>query len=135
MSIFPFTDCARTPCRILVVDDERPFRESLAEMLREDGHVVLEYSEPTEVPSLNGLDLIDVLVTDYEMPGMNGLMFADAFHARHPRTPVLLVTAHHSTLRAEVVRRPFLRVVAKPIGYDALHRMIHECAASCSAGA
>ena len=134
MSISPFTDCALTPSRILVVDDEGPFRESLAEMLRDDGHVVLDYSEPAEVPPLNGLDGIDLVVTDYEMPGINGLVFADAFHARHPRTPILLVTAHHSVLHAEVARRPFLRVVAKPIGYEALHRLIHECAAPSSAG-
>ena len=129
MSFSPFTDCARTPARILIVDDEGPFRESLAEMLREDGHVVLDYSAPAEVPPLSGLDGIGLLVTDYEMPGTNGLALADAFHAHHPRTPILLVTARHSVLHAEIVRRPFLRVVAKPIGYEALHRLIHEHAA------
>lgn len=117
----------RTPARILLVDDETPFRESLAEMLRDDGHQVVECSEPAEVPPLDALDEIDLLLTDYELPGKNGLAFADEFHAHHPGTPVLLVTAYPSGLDAEVARRPFLRMILKPIGYDALHRMIHEC--------
>jgi two-component system response regulator GlrR len=117
----------RTPARILLVDDEMPFRESLAEMLRDDGHQVVECSEPAEVPPLGELDRIDLLLTDYEMPGKNGLAFADEFHAHHPGVPVLLVTAYPSGLDAEVARRPFLRMILKPIGYDSLHRVIHEC--------
>lgn len=120
--------CDPKPTRILVVDDEGSFRESLAEMLRDDGHQVLDYSEPADVPALNRLDGIDVLVTDYEMPGKNGLVFADEFHAHRPGVPILLVTAYRSGLEVEVARRPFLRMLQKPIGYDALHRAIHDCA-------
>ena len=129
MSSSPFMDCARTPARILLIDDEGPFRESLAEMLREDGHAVLEYATPADVPPVGALDGIDLLLTDFDMPGKNGLVFADEFHAHHPEVPALLVTAYHSGLELEVARRPFLRMIRKPIGYDALHRMIHECAA------
>jgi DNA-binding NtrC family response regulator len=130
MSSFLFTDCARTPARILVVDDERPFRESLAELLRDDGHDVLEYSRPADVPRLDALDGIGLLLTDYEMPGKNGLTFADEFHAHHPGTPVLLMTAYPLGLDAELARRPFVRLIVKPIGYDALHRVVHEWAAT-----
>ena len=129
MSSSPFTACTRTPAKILIVDDEGPFRESLAEMLRDDGHEVLDYSDPAHVPPLNRLDGIDLVVTDYEMPGKNGLAFADEFHAQRPTVPVLLVTAYRSGLDAEVARRPFLTMVQKPIGYDALHRAIHACVA------
>ena len=129
MSSFPFMHCARLPARILLVDDEGPFRESLAEMLRDDGHQVLEYSEPAEVPPLTDLDGIGLLLTDYDMPGKNGLAFADEFHARCPGIPILLVTAYPGGLDTEVARRPFLRMILKPVGYDALHRMIHECVA------
>jgi DNA-binding NtrC family response regulator len=118
--------CTSEPTRIVVVDDEGSFRESLAEMLREDGHEVLAYPAPAAVPPLGSLDGIGLLLTDYEMPGQNGLVLADDFHAHHPAVPVLLVTAYRSGLDAEVARRPFLRLAQKPIGYDALHRIIHE---------
>lgn len=129
MSTSPFTTCASPPATILVVDDEQPFRESLAEMLRDDGHVVLDYSQPAEVPPLGGLEGIDLLLTDFDMPGKTGLAFADEFHVQRPDVPVLLVTAHHAGLEREVARRPFLRMIAKPVGYDLLHQVIHDCAA------
>jgi len=132
MSNFPLTDCARTAARILVVDDEAPFRESVAEMLRDDGHEVLDYPEPAAVPPLSELAGIALLLTDYEMPGKNGLAFADEFHAECPGVPVLLVTAFRSNLDAEIARRPFMRMLLKPIGYETLHRTIHECAARSS---
>jgi hypothetical protein len=39
--------------------------------------------------------------------------------------PILLATAYQTGLDEEVARRPFLRLVQKPIGYEALHRLIH----------
>ena len=119
--------CTSEPTRILLVDDEGSFRESLAEMLRDDGHEVFAYAAPAAVPPPSDLDDVGLLVTDYEMPGKNGLALADEFHAHHPAVPVLLVTAYRSGLEAEAARRPFLRLAQKPIGYDALHRLIHEC--------
>jgi two-component system response regulator GlrR len=109
------------------VDDEGSFRTSLAEMLREDGHEVLDYPEPAAVPPAGAMDRLDLLLTDYEMPGRNGLSLADEFHAHHPALPVLLVTAYRTGLGAEAAQRSFLRIVQKPIGYETLHRMIHEC--------
>jgi DNA-binding NtrC family response regulator len=134
MSTSQSMPCAPNPTRILVVDDEHPFRESLAEMLRDDGHEVLDYSEPADVPELDRLGRIDLLLIDYEMPGKNGLAFADEFHAHRPGVPVLLVTAYRSGLDAQVARRPFVTMIQKPIGYDALHRAIHECTATPAAG-
>jgi two-component system response regulator GlrR len=121
--------CTSGPTRIVLVDDEGSFRESLAEMLQDDGHEVLSYPAPAAIPPLDSLADVDLLLTDYDMPGKNGLALADEFHAHHPATPVLIVTAYRSGLDAEVAHRPFLRLVQKPIGYDALHGAIHECAA------
>ena len=135
MSIFPFMAHVCTPTRIVLVDDEASFRESLAELLRDDGHEVRDYSAPADVPPLDALGGIDLLLTDYDMPGKNGLAFADELHAHRPETPVLLVTAYRSGLDDHVARRSFVRMVQKPIGYDALHRVIHECTAPAPAGA
>lgn len=114
--------------RIVLVEDEPAFRESLAEMLRDDGHAVLAYAEPASIPPIDSLGRVDLLLTDYEMPGKNGLALADEFHARRPAVPVLLATAYRADVHA-AAQRPFLRLAQKPIAYDALHRLIHECAA------
>jgi DNA-binding NtrC family response regulator len=114
---------------ILLVDDEPSFRMSLAETLRDDGHEVLDYGAPAEVPPLPGLESIDVVVTDYEMPGKTGLALADDFHEHHPEVPVLLVTAYRTdALRAQALDRPFLRLAQKPVDYDSIHTLIHQIA-------
>jgi DNA-binding NtrC family response regulator len=114
---------------ILLVDDETSFRTSLADILRDDGHEVLDYGAPVEVPPLADLPRVAVLVTDYEMPGKTGIELADAFHAHHPGVPVLLVTAYRTpSLEAQVNDRPYLRLFSKPVDYDAIHSLIHELA-------
>jgi DNA-binding NtrC family response regulator len=98
-------------------------------MLRDDGHEVLAYEAPAAIPPLDTLVGVELLLTDYEMPQTNGLELADRFHALHPTIPVLLTTAYRTGLEAEVARRPFVRMIQKPIPYDTLHAMIHDCAA------
>ena len=50
---------------------------------------------------------VGVVVTDYHMPGRDGLQFADDFHRIHPDVPVILVTTDASgALEAAVRRRP-----------------------------
>jgi two-component system nitrogen regulation response regulator GlnG len=119
---------------ILLVDDEISFRTSLAEMLRDDGHAVRDYGAPAQVPELGSLCDVALLVTDYEMPGRNGVELADEFHACHPDVPILLLTAYCSeVLEANVAARSFVRLVQKPIDYGALHALIHAAAKTGSA--
>lgn len=47
--------------------------ESLGEMLCDDGHEVLGDEAPAAIPPLASLPSSDLLVTDYDMPGKNGL--------------------------------------------------------------
>jgi DNA-binding NtrC family response regulator len=117
--------CSAIP--ILLVDDEDSFRTSFAETLRDDGHEVLDYGSPAAVPPFEGLRQVALLVTDYEMPGTTGIQLADAFHARHPSRPVLLVTAYRTqALDAQIGDRSYVRLFHKPVDYDAIHALIHE---------
>src|SRR5690348_4212966 len=93
MSSFHSTASCRA-IRVVLVEDEAAFRESLAEMLRDDGHEVLAYAEPASIPPFDSLGRVDLLLTDYDMPGKNGLVLADELHAHRPSVPVLLATAH-----------------------------------------
>jgi len=122
-------DCSAI--RILLVDDEPAFRTSVAEMLRDDGHEVCDYAMPADIPVPSKLGRIDVLITDYEMPGGNGIDLADAFHAGQPGVPVILATAYRTpALNAQVLDRTFLRLVDKPVDYAAVHRLIHDAVAA-----
>lgn len=120
--------CSDIP--ILLVEDEHAFRTGLGGMLREDGHDVLEYSEPGRMPPLSLLGHVSLLLSDYEMPGQNGLLLADRFHAAHPNVPIILATGFRgSALEHEVAGRGFLHLVEKPVTYDYIHSLIHELSA------
>lgn len=113
--------------RVLLLDDEPAFRESLAEGLRDDGHEVLDYSSPSMVPSLEELGPVHVLVTDLDMPGLDGLAFVDRLRVVHPDVPCVLVTAYRTaTVRSSVAARSRVALCHKPVEYEELHALVHR---------
>lgn len=118
------------PCKdvaVLVVDDDTVFREGLAEVLRDDGHPVVAYASPQELPPLDQLGNVSVVLTDYDTAGETGVELSDRFQAAHPDVPVIIVTAHwsHHLVRS-VETRTGVRLSQKPLDYDELHALIHE---------
>jgi CheY-like chemotaxis protein len=118
------------PCRVLtvlLVDDEPSFRLSLAEGLRDDGHQVLDYPSGTAVPPFATLPPDAILLTDFEMPGLDGLELADAFRRAHPSGHAILLSAYTiPAVDGAVAARPWLRFVSKPVDYETLHALIHQ---------
>ena len=111
---------------IVLLDDDESFRSALAENLRDDGYHVVEYSTAHEVPPLTALGEVRVVVTDYDMPGTNGLTFADMFHAAYPNALIIMVTGVCTkSLEAQAAARGFVCLLRKPIQYDQLHYLLH----------
>jgi YesN/AraC family two-component response regulator len=81
--------------RILIVEDEPDILASIKDLL--------EMSLPgvTVSTAVNGMEALrmipevapHLIITDYKMPGMNGLEFLEAARARAPETPRILMTA------------------------------------------
>lgn len=113
--------------RIIVVDDDPAFRESLAEVLRDDGHAVDTYDSAEAVPGADALPEVAVLITDFQMPGRNGMQLADTFHVGRPDTPVIMVSAHETpALERQAARRYWLVLLPKTVDYGRLHTTIHR---------
>ena len=111
---------------IVLLDDDESFRSALAENLRDDGYHVVEYATAHEVPPLTALGEVGVVVTDYDMPGTNGLTFADTFHAVYPSVPIIIVTGVCTkNLEAQAAARGFVCLLHKPVEYDQLHHLLH----------
>ena len=112
---------------VVIVDDDEGFRHGLAEHLRDDGHKVAEYGSPCELPALETLSRASLLITDYQMPGEDGLHLAQRFHAANPQIPVIIVTAygseHLSRLATDLT---FLSLYPKPLDYFGFHQLIHK---------
>ena len=84
---------------VLVVDDNLRARQSMADVLRAAGHEVLACASAME--ALKQLDRnFDVVITDLQMPGMNGLEFIRALEERKVEAQVVMVTAFASVSSA-----------------------------------
>jgi PAS domain S-box-containing protein len=80
---------------ILVVDDDALINMNTVDMVQDLGHTVIEaYSGKEALAILDSGKQIDVLITDYAMPGMTGVELADRARALHPGLPILLATGY-----------------------------------------
>lgn len=80
---------------ILLVDDEEDIRESLKALFEACLDAVEVYTASGGQAALDLLEVqpVDVIITDYKMPGMNGLEFLSLVQKKHPTVPRILVTA------------------------------------------
>lgn len=82
--------------RILVIDDDRNFREMLIEALKVCDYTAIAASTPKE--ALETLEKVnfDAVVTDIKMPVMDGVSLARTIKDKYPVLPVILITAYYS---------------------------------------
>jgi PAS domain S-box-containing protein len=80
---------------ILVVDDQKDLLDVLTAMLEAAGAEVAPSTEPGDIlAAIEGDPAAwDLVITDFDMPGMNGAGLADKVRALAPHVPVILVTA------------------------------------------
>jgi len=80
---------------ILVVDDDALINMSTVDMVEDLGHTALEaYSGKQALEILASGRQIDLLITDYAMPGMTGVELAEQARLLAPNLPVLLATGY-----------------------------------------
>ena len=108
---------------ILVVDDEAVMVESIRIGLESSGYRVFEaFSAQQALDHLNqGGQMIDLVVTDYLMPKMNGLDLLGAVRRSHPVLPVIIMTAYAETsLVIEAMKNHCDSFIEKPFSLDQL---------------
>ena len=80
--------------RILLVDDEKEFVETLAERLRTRGfHVTTAFSGDEALEKSKEYNF-DVTILDVQMPGISGMEALEAIKKLKPLTEVLMLTGH-----------------------------------------
>ena len=102
---------AMMDCRVLVVDDDLFALEVVAFMLEELGCEPLRARSGTEALGTIANDqTIDVLITDINMPGLDGSTLATRVRSFRPELPIILVTGGVTASRGfPLLRKPFAR--------------------------
>ena len=85
--------------RILVVEDEEALRACLRMMLELEGHRVTEACNGAEGLNLFKIGEFDLVITDFEMPVMQGNQLAVGLKLLAPSVPILMVTGSGKALR------------------------------------
>lgn len=80
--------------KVLVADDERHIRETLAQLLSMDGFDVLTAENGLSAQRLLSEQPVDAAVLDLRMPGMDGAALLDWLTTSGPDVPVLMMSAH-----------------------------------------
>jgi two-component system, response regulator, stage 0 sporulation protein F len=80
---------------ILVVDDDQENIRNYSEILRDlDYRVIARSDVDSSIALLQGGTAVDLVITDYRMPGKNGLDFILALRELRPFLPVVMITAY-----------------------------------------
>ncbi len=111
---------------VLVVDDDRQVRETMVQTLADAGFVMAGAEDaPHALEHMDGGARVDALVTDFLMPGIDGLQLIQAARRRQPGLPAILLTGHmgDATRRAAETDPgdPYI-LLQKPVRPDQLAR-------------
>jgi DNA-binding NtrC family response regulator len=111
--------------RVLVVDDNPRARQSMADALAAAGHEVVASASAIEALKLTDRQLFDVIITDLQMPGMDGLAFIRTLAERKNEAQVVMVTAFASVSSAvEAMRYGAFDYIEKPFDVEQLEELI-----------
>jgi signal transduction histidine kinase len=109
-------------CSILIVDDDPMVAATTAAMLEDLGHSVLVVSSgPLALNVVRSDAHIDLIVTDYAMPGMTGAELAKHIRQTRPDLPIILATGYADLPNAD---DPGLPRLAKPYRREEMARML-----------
>jgi two-component system chemotaxis response regulator CheY len=109
--------------RIVVVDDSKLMRNLLRHILEQAGYEVDTWEDVTagEVVERIGTSQPDLVLTDYQMPGCNGLTVAKMARKAKPGIPVVVLTSSHDPTVLEALKRQEVTcILHKPLQEQAL---------------
>ncbi len=112
--------------KIWVVEDDRTIREAIEVILNKDGHLTRAYRSAEE--ALQGVETDpDLLITDYKLPGINGIELIKKLIARSPYMESIVITAFGSIdLAVDAIKQGASDFLTKPFSPDELMLKVQQ---------
>lgn len=116
---------------LLVVDDDNGARQAMDDFLTEEGYEVLLATSGQHALELLADRVPSLLVTDLEMPGIDGERLIEHMRVSHPTMPILVLTSRLVVdARREAERLGVFGYLNKPISLDVLLDRINTAIAA-----
>jgi DNA-binding NtrC family response regulator len=113
--------------RVLIIDDEEEFANTLAERMRTRGLIADTVNSGEEAVKSAANALYDVAVLDLAMPGMDGIETLRRLLSIRPELQVILLTGHGTVGKSvEAVKSGAFEFLEKPVKFDDLLSKISE---------
>ncbi len=126
----PSAVSAKTTIRILLVDDEKIILTMEQDALTLAGFTTHCAASAEEALRLCESERFDAVMTDYSMPGMNGIQLARAIKKQQPDLPVILVTGLGGFIAKDEDTNSYDLLLTKPIALDELISAVRKLARS-----
>ena len=110
------------PLNIILVEDDDGVRASTKDILEELGHKVAAFADAEAALRALTESTFDLIITDFQMPKMNGRQFGALATKANPGLPVLIVSAY----AADAVGQDDFPMLAKPFSLDQLANAIRR---------
>lgn len=117
--------------RILLVDDDPAALDLVGRGLSADGHEVVSFSDGQDaLQEITGAPArFDLMLTDMEMPGLDGLELARRAAAAAPQIRILLMSGFTGPDQAAVDALPIVGFVSKPLSLEQIRSAVRSALA------
>lgn len=115
--------------RILIVDDDRPVRESLKKVLGDAGYEILCAEDGEQAEAFFSSEAIDLLLLDLDLPKQNGWNVFGTASAINPLLPIIIITGFRDRLDTELtpgVSSVFEKPIEVPILLKVIEGLLAE---------
>ncbi len=113
--------------RILVVDDEENTRIGLSKLLSQEGFQVESAANGNDALEMLGQHKVNLVISDINMPDMNGLVFLRELSRKFPSTNVIMITAYGGVESyLEAMNLGAYEYLHKPVRLDELRSVMKK---------
>ena len=119
------------PARILVVDDEKLIRWSVAERLQRGGYEVLSAESGEQALEVVATTPPDLMLLDVRLPGIDGVQTLQRALSLHPEVAVLMMSAHSTVdIAVEAMKHGAIDFLVKPFPFQQLDEAVERALAN-----